>query len=228
MKTNTTLVLTAAVVLSSGAALADEGNNSLRIGAYFVHYDANATDISGPYVPAGVNLKVDDVTTVYFAYIRRLSANYALEFAGGIPPKTNTVAQGPAKLGSVPYNGQTIGTSKWFSPTVLLLYRFRDESAALRPYLGAGFNYTKFFDNRSTAAGDAANGGATHIDLSDSFGWAWTAGIGYRFNDTWGINLSYSQSQVDSDMTATTAGVKRHTSIQFNPTAVVLSLGYSF
>jgi outer membrane protein len=231
MKSSTTRALFAAATLPAsliGTAHAEDATNQLRIGAYFVHYDAKASDLSGPFVPAGVNLKVDDVTTLYFAYVRRLSPSLSVELAGGIPPKTNTVGKGPATLGSVPYSGQTVATSKWFSPTALLIYKFRDESDVWRPYVGAGFNYTKFFDNTSTSAGNAANGGDTRIDLSSSFGWAATVGVSYRLNEKWGAYASYSQSQVKSDMTATTAGVARRTTIDFHPSAVVLSLGYSF
>jgi outer membrane protein len=231
MKTSTRIALFATVIGSVGlvsAVQAEEENNSIRLGAYFVHYDAHASDVSGPFVPSGVNLKVDDVQTIYFAYVRRLSPSLAVELAGGVPPKTNTVGKGPATLGSVPYSGQTIGTSKWFSPTALLLYRFRDESEALRPYVGAGVNYTHFFDNTSTAAGNAGNGGPTSITLSNSFGWAATVGVSYRLQDHWSAHLSYSMSQVKSDMVANTSGALRRTSIDFRPSAVVLSAGYSF
>jgi outer membrane protein len=231
MHLHTKLALFAVVVLQfvlSAPLLAEPFDNTLSFGAYLVQYDAQAGDISGPFVPHGVNLSVDDVNTLYLAYIRRLTPSLSLELAGGVPPETKTIGKGLAKLGSVPYEGENIGSAKWFSPTVLLLYHFRDESEALRPYMGAGFNYTRFFDNKSTAAGDAANGGPTEISLSDSFGWAITLGISYRINDRWAARVSYSRSSVESDMEANTAGVIRRTTIDFHPSATVLSLGYSF
>jgi outer membrane protein len=232
MKTSTRIALFATAAVSSaglvGVAQAEESNNTVRLGAYLVHYDAHASDVAGPFVPSGVNLSVDDVQTLYFAYVRRLSPNLSVELAGGVPPKTKTVGKGPATLGSVPYSGQTVGTSKWFSPTVLLLYNFLDESAAIRPYVGLGFNYTHFFDNNSTPAGNAANGGPTSISLSNSFGGAATLGVGYRLQDHWNLAVSYSVSQVKSDMVANTSGALRRTTIDFRPSVLVLSAGYSF
>jgi outer membrane protein len=231
MNTNTRIALFALAGLPAGmigSAMAAESDNSVRLGAYFVHYDAHASDVSGPFVPSGVNLSVDNVNTLYFAYVRRVSPNWSVEIAGGIPPKTNTVGRGPAKLGSVPYDGQTVATAKWFSPTFLAIYNFRDEAETWRPYVGFGANYTHFSDNVSTDAGNAANGGPTKITLSNSFGWAASAGVSYRFNEHWGAYLSYSLSKVKSDMTSDTSGTIRRTTIDFRPSAIVLSAGYTF
>ena len=160
-----------AVLYSAAAAAEDEvPANTLRVGMYFVKYNASAGNLTGPFTPPGINLRVDHVNTPYFAYLRRLSASWEFELAAGVPPKTHTRGVGPATLGSVPFNGQEVATAKWFSPTVLLEYKFLPETSAFRPYVGAGFNYTHFYERDSTAAGDAANGGPTRTYLSDSFG----------------------------------------------------------
>ncbi len=202
--------------------------NNLRIGIYAVFYHTNADDISGAYVPPGVNLNVKDVQTIYFAYVRRLSAHFDMELAAGSPPVTHTVGKGPATLGSVPYNGAEISTARWFAPTLLVEYRFLGEHSPLQPFIGVGVNYTSFYDRNSTAAGDAANGGPTKLSLSASIGPAATAGVSYAITSRWNLHASYSWSRVDSKLTADTAGVIRTTHIRFGPQALVLSVGYSF
>ncbi|MDE2249878.1 MAG: hypothetical protein KGL25_00525, partial [Gammaproteobacteria bacterium] len=109
-------------VLAAVPSLAADSvqNNEIRVGAYIVRYDAKADDLTGPYVPPGVNIDVKNVTTPYFAYLRRLSPHLVAQLAAGIPPKTETVGKGPATLGSVPFNGQVVSTAKWFSPSVLV------------------------------------------------------------------------------------------------------------
>ncbi len=135
----------AALYGAAPAAAADDVyNNSARIGLYAVFYHSTADDISGPYVPPGVNLDAKDAQTVYFGYVRRLSEHFQAELALGYPPLTKTVGKGPAYLGSVPYDGQVISTARWIAPTVLVEYMFFDDSAKLRPYLGVGVNYTTF------------------------------------------------------------------------------------
>jgi outer membrane protein len=203
-------------------------SNSLRVGAYYVTYDTQADDIRGPFVPAGANLRVEDVITPYFAYVRRLNNHFSVELAMGAPPLTKTEGKGPAKLGSVPFNGQVITTARWLAPTLLLTYSFFDESARFRPYIGAGINYTRFYSRQSTAAGNAVGGGPTSVDLPASVGPAATIGLSYRLTRHFSLYGSLSASEVDSRLTATTAGVKRTTHISFGPRTAVLAAGYSF
>jgi outer membrane protein len=203
-------------------------NNEIRVGAYIVMYDAKADDLTGPYVPPGVNVDVKNVNTPYFAYLRRLSPHLVGQLSAGVPPKTETVGKGLASVGSVPFDGQVVSTAKWFSPSLLVNYVFRDESQALRPYLGVGVNYTRFYDLQSTPAGDAANGGPTAISLTSSVGPVIVAGLRWHIKDHWSAYASYDRARVNSDYVGDTAGVIRRTHIKFNPSTLVLSVGYAF
>ena len=224
-----TLALGAAVALAASGAYADDaGPNDVRVGMYYVYFDSQATDISGPYVPSGLNLKVNSLVTLYLAYVRSFSNHFKVELAFGYPPLTKTVGRGPATLGSAPYNGQTIATARWFSPTLLAEYEFGDANSRLRPYVGAGMNYTKFLARQSTAAGDAASGGPTSISLPASLGPAATVGLSYAITDRWHVYASYSAAIVDTKLTADTAGILRTSQIQFFPMTLVVSAGYSF
>ena len=193
-----------------------------------VHFDAKADDISGPYVPPGLNIHPNNVATLYVAYVRTLSTHFNLEFAFGYPPLTKTQGRGPATLGSVPYNGQVISTARWLSPSLVLNYVFGDANSRLRPYLGAGVNYTKFLSRQSTAAGNAASGGPTSISLPSSVGPTVTAGLTYELAEHWHLFASYSVAKVDSKLTADTAGIIRTSNIHFWPNTLVISVGYSF
>lgn len=219
-----------AASLAANARAADDEvlSNSLRIGYYYVTYDTSADDIRGPYTPPGVNLKLKDVFTPYFAYVRRIHPHFSIELAMGAPPLTKTVGKGPAYLGSVPYNGQQIVTARWLAPTLLVTYNFLDESSRLRPYIGAGINYTRFYSRQSTPAGDAATGGPTRIDLPVSVGPAATIGLYYRLTRHFSLTASLSASEVNTTLKANTAGVLRTSHIAFGPRAAVISAGYAF
>lgn len=203
-------------------------SNEIRVGAYIVTYDAKADDLTGPYVPPGVNVDVKNVTTPYFAYLRRLTPHLVGQLSAGVPPKTETVGKGLATVGSVPFAGQIVSTAKWFSPSIVLNYVFLDESRPLRPYVGVGVNYTRFYDLQSTPAGDAANGGPTAISLSSSVGPVGVLGLRWHIKDHWSAYASYDVARVNSDYIGNTAGVIRRTSIKFNPSTVVLAVGYAF
>jgi outer membrane protein len=223
-------ILLAAVTTCVGCACAaaDEYVNDVRLGSESVFYHTSADDLSGPYVPPGVNLKAENLETLYLAYVVHLPANLAVELAVGYPPLAKIKGQGPATVGSVPYNGQVISSARWIAPTLLLEYNFLDASYKWRPYIGVGVNYTTFYDRDSTAAGNAASGGPTKLSLTASVGPAGTAGITYRISDRWAAHASYTISQVKTNLSADTDGAIRTSRISFGPQVLVISAGYSF
>jgi outer membrane protein len=222
--------VTAAASLCHSATAHADGvqSNTVRVGMYQIFYHVTADDLQGPFVPAGVNVDLKNTQTVYLAYIRRLNSFLDLEFAFGVPPKTKTIGKGPATLGSVPYNGQTIATSKWLAPSLLLEYKFFDESAAFRPYVGVGVNYTSFYDRQVTTAGQMGTGGPTRLSLTSSVGPVGTVGLKYQPGTRWSVIASYSISRVNSDLKTETAGEIRTSHIKFGPQALVIAAGYSF
>jgi outer membrane protein len=231
MKTIKFSALQLAAVLSIGCvttAFADEPPNDVRLGLYSVFYHSSADDLSGPYVPPGVNFKAENLETLYVGLVHHFPANFALELALGYPPLSKLKGSGPETVGSVPYNDQVIGGARWISPTLLLEYNFLPDTAPLRPYIGAGVNYTTFYDRNNTAVGNEASGGPTRNSLTASVGPAVTAGLTYRISDHWHLHASYGWSRVDTNLKADTDGFIRTTHIAFGPQALIVSGGYSF
>jgi outer membrane protein len=221
-------LLLAAAPLSQAGTDTEPLNNQVRLGLYYVHYYGSADDLSGPFVPPGLNFSFEDVVTPYVAYVRRVSSRFNVELAFGVPPLTKTDGKGPAYLGSVPYDGKTLATARWFAPTLLLNYQILDESHKLRPFVGVGVNYTRFYSRQSTAAGNAVSGGPTSISLPSSVGPAATVGVTYSFSSHWLLDVSYGASRVHSKLTSNTAGLIRTTNVEFWPGALVVAAGYSF
>lgn len=227
-------VLCIGLALAAGVARADEDTgagdhpNLVAIGMYQVSFHDHADDITGPYVPPGLNLRNPSINTLYLAYMRRLSPHFDAELTLGVPPLTRTVAKGPAQVGSVPYNGQTIATARWLAPNLLLKYYLFSPEAMFRPYLGVGVNYTRFYSRQVTAAGAEVSGGPTSLSLPVSVGPVGTVGVSWRALDRIVVNLSGSASWVNSRLTTDTAGVLRTSHVEFNPRAIVLAVGYKF
>ena len=227
-KLSARIVLGVMMGAACASAQADEYWNDVRLGSYSVFYHTSADDLSGPYVPPGVNLRAENLETLYAGYVLHLPENFAIELAMGYPPLAKIKGQGPATLGSVPYNGQVISSARWIAPSLLFEYNFLPVGATWRPYLGLGVNYTTFYDRDSTAAGNAASGGPTRLSLTSSVGPVVTGGVTYRISDRWAAHASYSWSQVKTDLSADTDGVIRTTHISFGPQALIVSVGYSF
>ncbi|HLW25281.1 MAG TPA: OmpW family outer membrane protein [Steroidobacteraceae bacterium] len=217
-------------LLGSSLAAADDDNymNSVRLGSYSVFYHVHADDVSGPYVPPGVNIHAENLETLYGAYVRSLPYDFQVELAMGWPPLAKTKGVGPAELGSVPYNGQVVSEVRWFAPAILLEYNFLPKSSPLRPYVGVGANYVSFYDRTVTPAGQAAFGGPTRLSLTSSLGPAATVGVDWHIARRWHFYASYSASQVKSDLHADTDGIIRVTRVSFRPQALILAGGFSF
>ena len=242
MTTNNKALLAAAAiaaVLCAVPAFADDSgvySNTFRIGSETVFYHTNADDLQPictavpvtGCVPTGVNIKAQNLETLYAAYVRRLSSDFDVELALGYPPLAKVEGKGPATVGSVPYNGQVVSSARWISPTLFLEYKFLPESSNLRPYVGVGVNYTTFYDRDTTAVGNEGFGGPTKLSLSASVGPAGTVGFTYRLAGHWHFDASYSIARVNSNLEADTAGVIRTTHIQFGPQVLILAGGYSF
>lgn len=215
-------------VLGAASASADDYLNSVRLGSESVFFHTTADNISGPYVPPGVNIDSQNLETLYAAYVRTISSHFAVELTLGYPPLAKVQGRGLPSVGSVPYNGQVVSSARWLSPTLFLEYNFLPPDSLFRPYLGVGVNYTTFYDRNATAAGNAAFGGPTKISLTASVEPAVTGGLDYHVSNRWHVYASYSWTNVKTDFTGDTAGVIRTTRVNFSPRVVVLSVGFSF
>ena len=128
---------------------------------------------------------------------------------------------GVALLAATPFehditlNGDKIGSTKHLPPTVTVQYHF-DVNENFHPYVGAGFNYTTFFQEESDL-------GKLHLD--DSFGLAAEAGFDYAFNGNWGLNVAVWYVDIDTD--AELDGAKLDT-VEIDPWVYMIGVSYKF
>lgn len=200
-----------AVGLASACNVAQAQDNVVKFGVtrYVTH--AKTSGISGIGVPKGADAEVGDATTVIFVYERLVTPNFGVELVLGVPPKITSRASG-----SVPFLGEVL-SARNVAPTLLFNYHFGQPGDTLRPYVGAGINFTRFVKIESTLASD--------VQMSDSTGWAVQAGIDYALNKQWGVFASVAALKVKSDLVAAGSTVLT-TTIDFKP--VVYSAGVSY
>lgn len=85
-------------------------------------------------------------------------------------------------------DGLDVGKAWLLPPTLTLQYHFTN-FGAFKPYVGAGVNYTVFFDQ---SAGNVANGAGvviTDSQLHNSFAPAVQIGFDYMIDRHWGLNV---------------------------------------
>jgi outer membrane protein len=204
-------VLAACATLAAVPAQAQQ--SVLNLGVSRVDIHSKTTGLQGIGVPPGADLEVQDATTLFLSYEYRFTPNWGVELAAGIPPTHDTKA-----TGSIAFLGK-VSSVKQLAPTLFVNYHFGDDSAAWRPFVGLGVNYTRFYDAKSEYN--------QNIELSDSVGLAAQAGVSYALTPQVSINGAVGVAKVKSDLVATGTTVQT-TTIDFRPVVYTLSVGYKF
>jgi outer membrane protein len=199
--------------LACGMAAAADGDNVVKLAASRYDTHSSTSGIVGSGVPPGADASTGDATTLVFAYERMLGANLAIELVMGVPPTIKADA-----TGSIAPLGNDILSARAIAPTLLLSYHFGDAQSRLRPYVGAGVNYTHFTDIRSKL-GDA--------HLSDSTGLALELGVHYAITKEWGVFASVVKVDAKTRL-STSGGADLSTTIDLKPMVHSAGISYSF
>lgn len=210
------LVAVSGIAITSAPAFAEQGDILLRVRAINVM----PSEESGSILPAfpGERVSVDNSPAPELDITYMATDNIGFEL---IAATTKHSASGvTGTTGSI---GRLAST--WvLPPTLTAQYHFAPD-AAIRPYVGAGVNYTIFYNEKSTDALEAAVGD-TNVKMKDSFGWALQAGMDIPINER--ISLNVDVKYIDIDTTAilrTTAAGTQRVKISLDPIVVGVGLG---
>lgn len=213
--------LVAATLIATPFAHADFLDNlSVNIGAITVAPDSGTSNIDQD---PSLGLGVDSNTQLGITFDYALNDNWVLELIAATPFSHDI--SGEAGLA-----GADIGSTKQLPPTLLAQYHFGDSNAAFRPFVGAGLNYTMFFDEQAGQdLKDTLGTDDVEIKLDDSFGLAAQIGFNYMLNEKWGIHAMASYMDIDSDAEVFADGKKALTStVAIDPTVFMLGMKYKF
>lgn len=212
MKTNNTLSLAILSTLGLAMGTASFSAQAIQAGDMFARFTAttvspndDSTDFTGA---AGVSPSVDSNTQLGATFVYMIDNNIGFEVLAATPFSHDVSATG---LG-------VVGETKHLPPTFSIQYYFNPETK-LRPYIGAGINYTTFFDSETIPAlgGD--------LDIDDSFGLAVQAGVDYDIDDKWFVTADVRYISIET--TATVAAVGS-SDVDINPTVFSIGVGYKF
>jgi len=212
--------VSAAIFLAAPAALAhDAGDFYVRVGATNVNPDDPNGDIDLSAVDPALakqDIDVDDAWSLTFTGSYQWTENWAVELLAAYPFEHDIDVEGLGKVGS----------TKHLPPTLSLQYHFLPKGK-FQPYVGAGLNYTIFFDDG--AEGVLSDlGGDLEIE-DDSFGLAGQVGFDYMFNDQWFINLDLRYINIETKAKVTIPGVGTiKEDVDINPWVYGVNIGYKF
>ncbi len=118
--------------------------------------------------------------------------------------------------------------STWVLPPTLTAQYHPIAEGPVRPYVGAGVNYTLFYSEDASGALEGAVG-PTKVHMSDSFGWALQAGVDVDLNERIFVNFDIKYIDIDTTarLTTTAAGVQR-VRVHLDPIVAGVGLGMRF
>mgnify|MGYP005844178825 CR=1 FL=1 len=106
-------------------------------------------------------------------------------------------------------NGSGIGDTKHLPPTLSLQYYFTNKSS-ITPFVGAGINYTYFFDENTSGALAGAS-----LDLDDSWGLALHAGADFALSEKSALRADVRYIDIETD--ANVGGVGNIGKVEIDP-----------
>lgn len=220
-------VITALTINFSPVVLAHEaGDIILRVGATQVAPDDSSSVVStattGPL--AATSVGVEDNTQLGLNLVWMWTDSIALEVLAATPFDHDLKVSGLDQYG---FNTVDLGSTKQLPPTLSALYFFGSSSSSIRPYIGAGINYTTFFSKDFTSQAETELG-ANGLDLDDSWGLSGRAGIDIDLSDKWILNASVWAIDIDTDASFNSALGTVNASVDIDPLVYMISLGFQF
>lgn len=188
-----------AISLTNGMGMANAAQGDWLARARIININPDASS-------SALNLDVDTQTTLELDFSHFLTSNLALELI--LATKKHEVTAG----------GASVGTVKHLPPTLMLQYHFSPDSA-FRPYVGAGINYTRFYDVNL--------GGGTLTVNSSSWGGALQAGIDIPINKTFFLNLDVKKIWIDTEVKVAATGATA-ANLKINPLILGVGVGMKF
>ena len=198
------LTTTAAIALACASAAGqayEQGDWVLRVGATTVAPDTNSDDIN---LPGGVVAKadVDNDTQLGLIPVYMVTDQFAIEVLAATPFKHNIEAKGQ---GAISGTNLDAASTKQLPPTVSVQWYPRSGQPGWQPYIGAGVNYTTFFDedvdNQLIGLLGSLTSGAVNgadLDLDDSWGLALQVGVDVPIDDHWAFNVGVWYIDIDT------------------------------
>ena len=176
-------VLTSALALGAGAAMAQSaGDWTLGVGLGVVApKDGNGTLAGGT-----IAVDVDDNVQPTFTFEYFVAENIGIEVLAATPFQHD-----------ISLNGLKSVRTKHLPPTVSLQYHI-PTGGNVTPFVGAGINYTTFFDEKVT--GGALNPATDKVSLADSFGLALHAGVDFQISDRGALRADVRWMNIDTDV----------------------------
>lgn len=225
-----TLFTASALALALAAPFAqafEAGDVIVRAGAITVDPREDSDDI---YVGAlgtsvaGTKATLDSNTQLGLNFAYMLTDKIGIELLAATPFSHDVGVKGmPGPYAGL--NGK-LGSLKHLPPTLSVIYYPLDKNSAFQPYVGAGINYTWFFDTELSSSAEGK--GFSGLDVQDSWGLAAQVGMDYMLTENVMLNAQVRYIDIDTTGTTNFGGAKVKVDLDVDPMVYMVGLGYKF
>ncbi len=210
------VAVTSGLLGMSAASAYDQGTFVARAGAAGVYPSGESDSVR--LKGTGTNLgkvEADDAWSLGLTFTYMATDNIGIGLLAAWPFEhdikgSDGALDGAGKLAEV----------KHLPPTLTAQYHFDLANQKVHPWLGAGINYTYFFDEDTKGPLKGAD-----IDVDNSWGWALEAGMDYELDNNWtvGAQVFYISIEPEADID----GLKKF-DVEVNPWVYMVSVGRKF
>jgi len=206
------LALVALMGLSGVAEAHQAGDFFMRAGTATVRPSASSDNVLGMG-----EFNIDNNTQLGLTFDYMVTDNIGIELLAATPFR-HKVGLGPTGK---------LATVRQLPPTLMAQWYFGDATSKLRPYVGAGINYTMFFDNKFNDTGKGA--GLSNLSVKNSWGAAGQVGMDYMLDKDWMLNMSVWYINIDTKVKFDSATAGRQSiDTKINPWVFMFGAGYTF
>ncbi len=216
MNTLRSLSACALCIATVSASAADVSPWTLRLGPAHVGFSPQAdVRVNGQLVPGG-DAAASSSTTLGFELSYDIDERLTARFLAGIPPRTTLTGRGSlasaGQLGKVTY-----------APAVASLTYKLLADGPVRPYVGAGINYTIVTKN--------SDGFISHLDTHSAWGSVLQAGLEMPVDANWSVSLDarkiFLKTKASGSLPAM-GGAQARADVKLDPLVIFLSVGRRF
>ncbi|MYL27243.1 MULTISPECIES: OmpW/AlkL family protein [Halomonadaceae] len=204
--------LSISVIGAAAPALAyDKGDTIVRGGIASVVPGGSYSSVAG----GKFDLRADSDIQAGASISYMMTDNMSVNLLAATPFEHDIEASG----------GTNIGSTKHLPPTVTVSwFPLAGQDLGFKPYVGAGVNYTTFWDEKLNSTGKGATK-AQNLSLDDSVGLAAQVGVDVPLDENWSVGAAAYYANIETDAELDGNGIG---TVEIDPMIYRLHVGYSF